>query len=256
MELFSELPGRSNSDSFLVIGLLGNCKSILVSPVPAWLSVFIATLELGGWWGEAEEIGLGQVRIPQTFLFLLRFIWFSWINTCWIVTSLLIYFQNAEKSLFWQNLPVFLLLLWRSRFLKVIPLPFWSVPCHFCIFYLHPSPIFWSSLSLLAFLLYISHGPLELSVSMTNMLIFSSIRCYFSFLPGSPFRGSFSHIPHKSKPFIRPLNITTPQVSDLCPFFCLCILLSEHFYPSVRLPNLSSSLPRSLKLNICVPNCA
>lgn len=88
-----------------------------------------------GCWGgvQAEEIGLGQVRKPQTLLFLLRFNWFSWTNTCWIVTSLLIYFQNTEKSLFWQNLPVFLLLLWRSRFLKVLPLPFWSVFCHFYI---------------------------------------------------------------------------------------------------------------------------
>lgn len=82
-------------------------------------------------------------------------------------------------------------------------------------------------------------------VSMANILIFSSICCYYSFLAGSPFRESFFHIPHKSKSFIPPLNTTIPQVSDLCPFFCLCILLSIFTHLLFRLPNLSSSLPRS-----------
>ena len=53
-----------------------------------------------------KEIRLGNVKIPQSLLFLPRFSWVSWINSENCLKTM-VNFQSTEKSWFWQFLQCF-----------------------------------------------------------------------------------------------------------------------------------------------------
>ena len=84
-------------------------------------------------WSGEKRVGIGQVKMSENVLFLLRFSYFSCINTLRIVASLWL-ISRVQKSWFWQFLSVFLLLLWRSRFWEALALLFWkcSAPSSSC----------------------------------------------------------------------------------------------------------------------------
>ena len=70
-----------------------------------------------------RELGIGQVKMSQSLLFLLRFSYFSWINAPWIAATRWL-ISRVLKKWFWPFLLVFLLLLWRSGLLMVLTLLF------------------------------------------------------------------------------------------------------------------------------------
>ena len=80
-------------------------------------------------------------------------------------------------------------------------------------------------------LLHISNEPLELSGSMANTLAWQPSQGLILSYP--------NHIDQNL--LFPPLNTSIPQVSDLCSFSYLRVLLGI-FYLLFRLPNLSSSL--------------
>ena len=100
-------------------------------------------------------------------------------------------FSHWVACLFlWQYLPVFLLLLWRSRFFKVLPLPFWK--CLFPFLYIFISillPVSDAASHCLPFS-YTFLLDLWNSGSTANILIFSIIHWLLPpFLARQPFQG-------------------------------------------------------------------
>lgn len=82
MELFSELPDKSNRGSSLVVEIWGSSKFILPPPVVTRLLVFTDTKRAVGFQGyhgiRKRGMGLGQLKMPLSAL---RFSCFPLINT-------------------------------------------------------------------------------------------------------------------------------------------------------------------------------
>lgn len=78
-----EPPDRTNNDNSLRMGLWRSSNPILLPLVAARPRVFTIIVGclfsrlLQSWGG---EMGIRQIKMPQSFLFLLRFRCFSWIN--------------------------------------------------------------------------------------------------------------------------------------------------------------------------------
>lgn len=85
-----EPPETSNNYIFLGMGIRRSSNLVLPFPVTTMLLLFIeivgyfiSTVELE----KVEWIGIGQIKMPQNSLYLLRFSHFFWINTLWIAAS-------------------------------------------------------------------------------------------------------------------------------------------------------------------------
>ena len=125
-----KLPNTSNNDSSLEMRLRRVSHPVLCQWLPGcWFSprrkdYWFSRLP----WNWRGGMTIGQIRPPQTFLFLPRFSLVSWINASRIAASLWL-FPELWKSWFRQALPVFSLPLWKREFSEVFPLLFSPMSC-------------------------------------------------------------------------------------------------------------------------------
>ena len=124
-----ELPDRQNSKNFLGVLLFGELQTPLSSSgYQAALFYSYHGFEAAGFKGYhrvgQKEMRIEQVKAPQSSLFLPSFSQFSSTSAPWIVENLWL-ISRVLKKLIFSIFPVFLLLLWRSRFLEVLTTPFW-----------------------------------------------------------------------------------------------------------------------------------